>query len=378
MKKNVLVVAGETSGDMHAAKVVELLKKQCPDLQFWGIGGDKLIEQGVEIIQPIDEMDVVGIVEVLKKYPFFRQIFDKTLAEVEKRKPDLVFTVDYPGFNMRLAKKMHARGIKVCHYVCPQVWAWHRGRIPRIAAILDRLFVIFPFEVDIFKDYPLKADFVGHPLAEELRAYRKQPDRPLPWPAKRKVALLPGSRRAEVELILPELIEAAFRFEQQNPDTGFMIAAAPKRVKLIERVLSDCPNKPANLAVVPGEVREILKQADAALVASGTATLETALMRCPLALVYKATWLNYQIAKRLIKIPWLGIANIVAGREVHKEFLQYDCTADHLAAELDRILNDDVARAEMLKSFDWLDHHLGDQLAEENIACLLAEELGIN
>lgn len=375
MKKNVLVVAGEMSGDMHAAKVIALLKKQCPTIDFWGIGGDQLAAQGVNIIQSIDEMDVVGFVEVLKKYSFFRAIFKKTLAEAERRRPDLVFTVDYPGFNMRLAKQLNARGMKVCHYVCPQVWAWNRGRIPKIAKILERLFVIFPFESAIFDEYPLRTDFVGHPLAEELRAYRQRLDEPLPWPARRKVALLPGSRRAEIELILPVLLEAAAQFESKHGDTGFIIAAVPKRMALIDRVIAGCACAPANVKVVPGMTREILKQADAALVASGTATLETALLRCPFALVYKASWLNYQIAKRVIKIPWLGIANIVANREVHKELLQYDCTADKISTELDRILNDQTARAEMLKSFDWLDHHLGDQLAEENIARLLAEEL---
>lgn len=376
MKKNVLVVAGEISGDMHAAKVVELLKKKCPDVTFWGIGGDELAGQGVEIIQPINEMDVIGFIPVLQKFPFFLKILKNTITEAVRRQPALVFTVDYPGFNLRLAKSLKKRGMKVCHYVCPQVWAWNRGRIPKIARIIERLFVIFPFESGIFKDYPLRVDFVGHPLAEELRAYRQLPDETLPWPAERKIALLPGSRRAEIELILPELLAAAARFERKNGEAGFVIAAAPKRVRLIEEVIEKCALKPLHLSVVPRKAREILKQADAALVASGTATLETALLRCPLALVYKTSPLNYQLAKHLVKIKWIGITNIVADREVHKELIQHDCTADKIEAELERLLNDESVRAEMLASFDWLDHHLGDQRAEENIARLLAEELG--
>ncbi len=375
MRKNVLVVAGETSGDMHAAKVVELLKKSCPDVDFWGIGGDKLVEQGVEIIQPIDEMDVVGIIPVLQKFPFFLRILKNTISEAVKRKPDLVFTVDYPGFNLNLAKKLKKKGFKVCHYVCPQVWAWNRRRIPKIAKILERLFVIFPFESEIFKEYPLKVDFVGHPLAEELREFRKLPNKPLPWPATRKVALLPGSRRSEIEIILPILLSAAAQFEQSNSDAGFIIAAAPKRVKMIEEILANASEKPKNLSVVVGESREVLKQADAALVASGTATLETALLRCPLALVYRVTRMNYEVAKRVIKIKWLGIANIVADRDIHKEFLQNDCTVENLVAELSRLLNNNAVRTAMISDFDWLDHHLGDLVAEENIARLLTAEL---
>ena len=206
--KSLLVIAGEDSGDMHAADVICALKEKRPDLTFWGIGGDRLRAAGVELLHDTREMDVLGIVEVLKRYPFFKRTFAEILAETDKRKPVAALLVDYPGFNLRLAGELKKRGIKVIYYVCPQVWAWNRGRIPKMAKIIDRLMVIFPFEVDVFKGVDLKVDFVGHPMVDELREFRTKEPEPLPWNGKKKIALLPGSRKQEIIHILPRLLEA--------------------------------------------------------------------------------------------------------------------------------------------------------------------------
>ncbi|HNX53314.1 MAG TPA: hypothetical protein PLD51_05495, partial [Pontiellaceae bacterium] len=207
--KSLLVIAGEDSGDMHAADVVRALKEKRSDLTVWGIGGDKLRAEGMELLHDTREMDVLGIVEVLKRYPFFKRTFNEVLVEADKRRPDAALLVDYPGFNLRLARELKKRGIKVLYYVCPQVWAWNRGRIPKMAETIDRLMVIFPFEVDVFKGVDLKVDFVGHPMVDELREFREKAAEPLPWNGKKKIALLPGSRKQEIIYILPRLLEAA-------------------------------------------------------------------------------------------------------------------------------------------------------------------------
>ena len=287
---------------MHAADVIRALKKKRSDLSFWGIGGEKLRAEGVETLHDTQEMDVLGFAEVLAKYSFFKSVFNEVLAEVDKRKPDAALLIDYPGFNLRLAKELKKRGVKVLYYVCPQVWAWNRGRIPKMAEIIDRLMVIFPFEVEVFTDVDLKVDFVGHPMVDELRAFRETEPEPLPWMGEKKIALLPGSRKQEIHYILPPLLEAAQLMEQSRPDVSFVIPVPARRVALVEEILQKAKKAPRNVSIVIGKSREVLKQADAAFVASGTATLEAALLGCPTVLVYKTSGFNYAIGRMLIKI----------------------------------------------------------------------------
>ena len=376
MKKSLLVIAGEDSGDMHAADVIRALKAQRPDVTFWGIGGDKLRAEGVELLHDTREMDVLGIVEVLKRYSFFKRTFNEVVAEAEKRKPDAALLVDYPGFNLRLARELKKLGIKVLYYVCPQVWAWNRGRIPKMAQIIDRLMVIFPFEVEVFKDVDLKVDFVGHPMVDELREFRTLEPLPLPWNGKKKIALLPGSRKQEIVHILPRLLETAQLMEQSRPDISFLIPVPERRLELVESILQKAHKAPRNLSVVTGRAREVLKQADAALVASGTATLEAALLRCPTVLVYRGSFANYLFARALIRIPWLGIANIVSGREIMPERLQQDMIPLKLAATIDPLMNDTPARKAMLENFQTLEKLLGEGRPAGRVAAIIAEELG--
>lgn len=375
MNPSLLVIAGEASGDMHAADVIRELKKRRPDLSFFGIGGDRLRAEGVELLYDAKEMDVIGFSEVLKRYPFFKRVFNETLAAAEERKPAAALLVDYPGFNLRLARELHRRGIKVLYYVCPQVWAWNRGRIPKMAEILDRLMVIFPFEVDVFKEVDLQVDFVGHPMVDELRAYRETKPEQLPWKTDHKVALLPGSRKAEVTHILPGLLAAAKRLEQSQPGLSFMIVVPQRRRQMVEDILRTSSEVPLNLSVVTDQAREVLKQADAAFVASGTATLEAALLRCPTVLVYRATWTNYWIARMLIQIPWLGIANIVSGKEIMPERIQKDMAPDKLVNTIKPLLTDTPQRAEMLESFQTLEKLLGAGGPAVCVADIITEEL---
>jgi len=320
-------------------------------------------------------MDVMGFVEVFKRYPFFKRTFNEMLAEADQRKPDAALLVDYPGFNLRLARELKKRGVKVLYYVCPQVWAWSRGRIPKMAEIIDRLMVIFPFEIEVFKDVDLKVDFVGHPMVDELREFRTKEPEPLPWNGKKKIALLPGSRKQEIIHILPRLLEAAKLIEDSRPDVSFLIPVPERRLALVESVLQTVAKAPRNISILAGRAREVLKQADAAFVASGTATLEAALLRCPTVLVYRVGFLNYLFTRLLIRIPWVGIANIISGKEIMPERLQQHMRPIELVAMIDPLMNDTPARAVMIENFQTLEKMLGAGSPAGRVAAIISEEL---
>ncbi len=373
--KSLLVIAGEDSGDMHAGDVIRALKAKRPDLTLWGIGGDRLRAEGMELLHDTREMDVMGFVEVFKRYPFFKRTLKEVLSEADRRKPNAALLVDYPGFNLRLARELKKRGIKVLYYVCPQVWAWNRGRIPKMAEIIDRLMVIFPFEVDVFKDVDLKADFVGHPMVDELRDFRTKNPETLPWNGSKKIALLPGSRTQEIIHILPRLLEAAQLMENSRPDISFLIPVPDRRTAMVEAILQKAHKAPRNVSILAGRAREVLKQADAAFVASGTATLEAALLCCPTVLVYRGSFLNYLFAKALIRIPWLGIANIVSGREIMPERIQQHMRPIELAATIDPLMNETQVRKTMLENFQALEKRLGNGSPAGRVASIITEEI---
>ena len=373
--KSLLVIAGEDSGDMHAADVIAALKEKYSDLSFWGIGGDKLRAEGVETLHDTQEMDVLGFAEVLAKYSFFKSVFDEVLAEVDKRKPNAALLIDYPGFNLRLAKELKKRGVKVLYYVCPQVWAWNRGRIPKMAEIIDRLMVIFPFEVEVFTDVDLTVDFVGHPMVDELRAFREIDSEPLPWTGEKKIALLPGSRKQEICYILSPLLEAAQLMEESRPDVSFVIPVPEHRIALVEEILQKAKKAPRNVSIVVGKSREVLKQADAAFVASGTATLEAALLGCPTVLVYKTSGFNYGIGRMLIKIPWLGISNVISGKEIMPERIQQHMRPVELVATIDPLIDNTPERTAMLENFQTLEKELGAGSPAARIAEIVSAEI---
>ena len=317
MKKSVLIVAGEVSGDLHAAKVGRVVKNRSPETDFGGIGGDDLRAEGVELLQHTDQMSVMGIIEVLKHYRFFKGVLNQILAEVDQRKPDAALLVDYPGFNLRLAAKLKKRGVKVYYYISPKVWAWNKKRITKMAKIIDHLMVIFPFEVDVFKGTDLQVDFVGNPLVAQIDELLDTDVKSLPWQSGCRVALLPGSRRQEIERILPTMLAAAKKLEMPFPDLCFMIASPNERIKnLVKEQIFQCPEKPSRLDVICGNAREVMRQAEAAIVTSGAATLETALIGTPHILVYKTSAFTYWFARAVVKISHVGLVNIVAGRTV--------------------------------------------------------------
>jgi lipid-A-disaccharide synthase len=377
MKKSILIIAGEISGDLHASGVVREVKKQSPETEFWGIGGDHLAEQGVELLQHTDRMGVMGIGEVLKQYSFFKGVLKQICEEVDRRKPDAALLVDYPGFNLRLAAELKKRGVTVYYYISPKVWAWNKKRIPKMAKVIDRLMVIFPFEVDLFKGSGLQVDFVGNPLVEQIDDFLSSDWKSLPWQSDQLIALLPGSRKQEIERILPTILSAAKLLQARFPDTSFIIASPNERIKkLVEEKIFQCLDKPKRLDVVCGEAREVMRQAQAAMVASGTATLETALIGTPHILVYKTSAFTYWFARSVVKIKHIGLVNIIAGRTVCPELIQDDATAEALATATGKLMMDTPEQRAMLEGYAEVRELLGARKAAENVATILRDEIG--
>jgi lipid-A-disaccharide synthase len=264
----------------------------------------------------------------------------------------------------------------VVYYICPQVWAWRRSRIRTIAANVDRLLVIFPFEVDVFRDEALRVEFVGHPLADAIRADAGDGGGDLPWNGAPRIALLPGSRRLEIERILPPLLAAAARIGRDRPEASFLIAAPDaEAVAWIRAAVAAAAERPARCEIVVGRTRRVLREARAAWVASGTATLEAAMLGCPTIIVYRMAPFNYALARRLIRVPHIGIVNLVAGREVCPELVQEAANPDALAHALTPLIDDTPERGNMLRAMADVTARLGEGGAAERAAAAVAEEI---
>jgi lipid-A-disaccharide synthase len=374
--KSVLLIAGEVSGDMHAAGLVRAVKKRNPDVHFFGIGGDELRAAGMEIVVDARDMAVLGLTEVIRRYGFFKRVFADMIELARVRKPDAVLLVDYPGFNLRFAEKAREMGIKVVYYICPQVWAWHRSRIPKMARIVNRLIVIFPFEPAVFEDTPLKVDFVGHPLVEVAEKALAEPLKKLPWKGETRIALLPGSRHQEIERILPPMISAAALLEKKIRGACFIIASPSDEIAdKVRGVLSAHPDKLMCCEVVAGETRQVLRQARAAMVASGTATIETALMGCPMVVVYKTSPITYFFGRMLVKVPNIGMVNVVAGRQLCPELIQHAATPEALASAMSPLIDDTSERGAMMVGLEEVRQLLGQGGAAEKAADILLQEV---
>lgn len=377
MESSIMIIAGEISGDMHAARLVQAIKKLLPDTRFFGIGGPEMRAAGVDTNHDVEDMAVTGLSEVLRRFTFFKNVFNEMVAVARDRKPNAVILVDYPGFNLRFAAKTHQMGIKTIYYICPQVWAWNRGRIPNMARIIDRLITIFPFEKEHFRGTGLQVDFVGHPLVEEARKALDAPETELPWNGAPRIALLPGSRANEIERILPVLWTAAGIIEKKHPGAGFVIAAPSEQVAEIAHAkLSTLSGGPSRHSIVTGKTREVLRQATAAMVASGTATIEAALMLCPMIIAYRVATLTYLMCRLLVKVDNIGMVNIVAGRKICPEFVQGNARPETLAGAIDPLLQDGPERAQMINDLMEVTKSLGSAGAEQRAADIIAEALG--
>ena len=335
------LVSGERSGDRHGAGVMEEIRARRADVVFHGLGGAEMHGLSSNVTDWVEEAGVVGIVEVLKKYGWFKKKFAETLARIMELKPAAVVLIDYPGFNLRLAKALRAAGFagKIIYYISPQVWAWHRGRIPKMGRILDLMLCIFPFEKELYEGCGLHTVFTGHPLVEYHRTRRTNVER-----EPGLIGLFPGSRRREITKHFPALLQAAQRMKVERPALKFVASAASEKLAAIMRgMLAEHPV--ADLTIETGTAAALMQRTACGAVASGTATLEAAIHGLPYCLIYKVSPGTYLMGRMLIRVPFLGIVNILAGREMVKELIQGECSPAKIAAELLRLSDDSKARA---------------------------------
>jgi lipid-A-disaccharide synthase len=371
-----MIVAGEPSGDAHAAALVAALRKKSSQMEYFGATGPLMRAEGVETVVNSDELAIMGILEVAQALPKFIHAFRTLKAAAIKRSPDAVVLVDWPEFNLRLATALHRRGIKVIYYISPQLWAWRPRRISSIKRDVDLLLSILPFEAEWYKTRGVEhVEFVGHPLAGEVmarvgreefcRQHSLDPSQPI-------VSFLPGSRRKELERILPPMADAIRKLRETDPKIQFVVAVAPSRtIEETKATLSSLNS----IKIVQGQTREALAASDAAAIASGTATLEGALLETPMVVVYKESAVNWHTLGRLITVPHYGLVNLVAGGEIAKELMQTDLTGENLAHELRQLLdpNRNKAAREELRRVGNL---LGEAGASERAASIIQKFLG--
>ena len=340
-----MIIAGEASGDAHAAKLVKALRENSPatNFEFFGATSHNLRESGVETIVNADDFSIVGLPEIAVALPMFWKAFQKLKQAAIDRKPAAVILVDFPDFNLKLAKSLKKRGLKIIYYISPQLWAWRKYRVKTIKSAVDLLLTILPFEKDWYRKHGVShVEYVGNPLVREVYAKLSKDE----FCAKHKldvakpiVALLAGSRHKEIVRILPVMLETASLMAKNNGEIQFVIAIASARnLAEIEAAKRKVSSLPKNLVVVQDETREALNAADAAAVASGTATLETAIIGTPMAIVYKTSLLNYKLLRPLISVEHFGLINLIAQERLATELIQADFTKETLAKELFRLL----------------------------------------
>lgn len=341
--KTLFLLAGERSGDRHGAGLMEELRSLDPGLGLHGMGGTEMHGLSSGVTDWVEEAGVVGLVEVLKKYGWFKQKFDQTLQRILTLQPDAVVLIDYPGFNLRLAEALRKAAFagKIIYYISPQVWAWHRSRIPKMAAWLDLMICIFPFEKDLYEGVGLRTVFGGHPLVEyhQSRALGLTREPGL-------IGLFPGSRRREISKLFPILLEAARRMQAARPNLRFAVSAASGKLAALMQSHLEAHPLPG-LVIETGTVHTLMQRVCCGAVASGTATLEAAIHGLPYCLVYKVAWGTWLFGKAVIRVPWLGMVNLLAKREVVRELIQTSCTPERIATELMRLHGDATARLQL-------------------------------
>ena len=371
LAKRLLIVTGEASGDLHAARLVEALRAH-GRFEARGVAGPRLRAAGVEALVAAEDLAVLGFSEIVAKLPRLFATRRRLVETVDAWRPDAVVLVDYPGFNLRIGPSLKAHGARVFYYIAPQVWAWHPERAREMARWVDRLAVVFPFEEPIFREAGVAVRYVGHPLlddfAPELDETELRAELGIPASA-RMLGLLPGSRRQEIQRHLGTLLETARRLRAGRDDLH-VVVAYPGELDDVPPGLTDTPSW---MHVVRGRTRSVQRWATACAVASGTATLETALFGTPLVIVYRVGWLNYQIARRLVSIAHIGLPNIVAGASVAPELIQHEFTPERLAATLSPWLDDPAAHAEARARLGVVRARLGGPGASARAAAALWE-----
>ncbi|MBI5643300.1 MAG: lipid-A-disaccharide synthase [Deltaproteobacteria bacterium] len=371
MIKKVFIISGEESGDLHGGTLITALKKLVPSLEVGGMGGEKMRKAGLKGPDS-KEVSVVGVVEVIEKLPKILKTFRELKKTLADGGFDCVVLIDFPDFNLRFAKEAKKLGVPVIYYISPQVWAWRKGRVKEIARLVDKMLVVFPFETGIYKEAGVDVEYVGHPLADitECGLTREGARKALGIESRGTViSLLPGSRTGEVKRLLGAMLKAGEIMEKGLGAKDKPLFILPAANSIDDSLINEFTKKTAvEVMVVRGAMYSALRASDAAVVASGTATLETALIGTPMAIIYKMSPVSYGIAKALVGVKNVGLPNIVAGRRVVPELIQGQATPEGIAAEILGILNDGKKRAAIIKGYKEIKRSLGVKGAADKAA----------
>ncbi|MHB8844117.1 MAG: lipid-A-disaccharide synthase [Nitrospirota bacterium] len=375
--KKILIIAGEASGDLHGASLVKALQEQSSDLKIYGVGSRKMREAGVTMLADASEISVVGATEVLTHIGAIYGVYAKLKRFLREERPDLLVLIDFPDFNILTGKAARKLGIPVLYYISPQVWAWRKGRVKTIAKLVEVILVVFPFEVELYQRAGVDVRFVGHPLADVVGSpYTRDEARKRVGLAqdRRTIALLPGSRRKEIAHLLPDMLKAARLLRERFTDVQFALPVAPTLDRdLVEGYIKDGG---VPVTIVDGRVYDVLRASDAAVVTSGTATLETGLMAVPMVIIYRVSRLSYWIGRMIVDVKNIGLVNIVAGRTVVPELVQDDVTPERIAQEIGDILADSARLDQMRRDLKQVRTILGEGGASRRAAEAVLELLG--
>lgn len=364
------IIAGERSGDLHGGNLVKALRKYDSQAQLRGFGGDEMQLAGVDVIVHYRDLAFMGFISLATSLFKIFGFLSRCKEDILQYKPDALILIDYGGFNLRIAKFAKAHGLKVFYYIPPKVWAWNQSRASKLKAYTDRVFCILPFELEFYKHYKLQADYVGNPVLDAIKGHQKDHNfltRSGISKDKKLVALLPGSRKLELKLIVPLMAEVAVA----APQVQFVVATVNN---LPSELYGAFKGKP-NVKLIEGETYNLLSYADAAIVTSGTATLETALFKVPQVVVYKTSSLEYLIVKNLIKVNFISLVNLIADKEVVKEMIQQTANKDLVGSELQKLLNDTSYNSSMKTEYERLYSLLDTGSASENTARLIAKQM---
>jgi len=378
------MVSGERSGDLHGAELAFALRRELGEVEIFGCGGDAMRHAGVETVADLRDFAMVGITEVISGLPRARRAFHRLLAETRRRQPALAVLIDAPSLNLRLAKALRPLGVPVAYYVCPQIWAWKKWRMRHVRARVDKMLCLFDFEEEIFRRAGVPVEYVGHPLVERPEIVSAESSREDFFaraglePAVQTVALLPGSRAIEVHYNLPPMVEAARVLSRRRASKGlqFVLPAAPTLdpMRLAAKLHACCAGTRL-IRIVTHATHDALRYADAAVVASGTATLETALLGCPMVVVYRVAPSTAFFARFMVDVPFYSMVNLLAGKPVVAELIQKDFTPERVAAEVERLLGETSAREEMRAGFEAVRARLGRGGAAQRAARAVMEML---
>ena len=370
------IIAGEASGDLHGSNLIKGIREVDPAAQIRCWGGDLMKEAGGELVRHYKEGAIMGFVKVVANLGKLARNLNDCKKDILEYSPDAVILIDYPGFNFRIAQFAKEKGLRVFYYIAPKVWAWKEKRVHKLRKYVDRLFIIFPFEIEYFKKWGINAIYRGNPLLDSVDNYPRATEtreefalRTCIDASRTSVALLAGSRKSEIKYLLPRMIEVAKRY----PEYQFLMACAPSMEEEFYR--SIIGNKCSNIKLLFGETYSILRHSDAAIISSGTASLEAALIGVPQVVCYGGNEISYQIARMVVKLKYISLANLIMDKGLFKELIQHDCTPDKISMELDQLLGNEEYRNEMMGNYAKVREILGGKGASAKVARAMTEEL---